>query len=429
MRNVPILMFLIIIFLGCSPQNNQVNQFNSLNDTLIVQTTKIKGCGLFPGGAVNIEFRDTTEFNDFPIVFPKGLINIMIGMETVDFKPSWYKNMIVEKSTYLSTFLKDNFPAKIDTSKLPSIKDNSIVILSGIRGKDTIFIVDQNNNKDFRDDSVRIVRKIDWKAYSELIQCKYKIYNGKGIVEDSSWVNIGANGDNQLLFFVDHHLEATFSFDGQPYQFGVINGLPFLRFCFDSPTLAITAHNGIKKDTLFEADLLKKGEYVKLKDTYYRFHDISNDGKSLVLVKENDFGSKIGTQTGMLAPDFICKSIDGDSIRLKDYKGKYLLLINVSACYSKVSSYKCYKDLTEAYRGKLEFLCLDKSPVFLSNNIKELNLSGKFIDANDNEMIQAYRPDFCSRTCFLINPDGHIVDKFEIFDWKSKMKQTFEDKK
>ncbi|MCX6223124.1 MAG: hypothetical protein NTZ69_19350 [Bacteroidia bacterium] len=430
MKIVQILTSLLLIAIfGCSPKTKQVSQFISSSDTLIIQTSKIKGYGLFTIRGGNIEFHDTSEFNDFPVVFPKGITNIKIGSETVDFKPFWYRNIINEKSPYLTTFIKDYFPDKIDTSKLPSIKDNSISIISGLQGKDTIFIVDQNNNKDFRDDSVRLVRKIDWNAYSELIKCKYKIYNGKGMVEDSSWVNIGADGNDQLLFFVAHQLEASFSFNKQLYQIRVVNGSPFLRFCFDSPILALTVQNGIKKDTLYEADLLKKGEYLKLKDAYYRFDDISNDGKSIVLTKESDFGSKIGTQTGMLASDFTCKSIDGDSIRLKDYKGKFLLLINVSACWSKESSYKCYKDLTEAYRGKLEFLCIDKSPIFLSNNITELNLSGKFIDANENKMIQAYRPEYCSRTCFLINPDGRIADKFEIFDWKSKMELLFGGKK
>jgi len=245
------------------------------------------------------------------------------------------------------------------------------------------------------------------------------------MTEDSSWVNIGADGSGQLLFFVAHHLEANFSFDDQSYQIGLVNGAPFIRFCFESPILALTAQPGIKKDTLFEADLLKKGEYLKLKDTYYRFADISNDGKKIFLVKENDFSSKIGTQAGMLAPDFRCKSLDGDSIRFRDYKGKYLLLINVSGCWSKESSYKCYKDLTEAYKGKLEFLGIDKSPVFLSNNIKDLKLTGKFINANENNEIEVFRPEYCSRTCFLINPDGRIIDKFEIFDWKPILEKLF----
>jgi peroxiredoxin len=426
MKAIQILVsLLLIVIIGCSHKTKQVNQFTSSSDTLVIQTQKIKGYGLFTGGGGNIEFRDTSESSDFRVVFPKGITNIRIGMESVDYKPLWYRNIIDEKSPYLTTFLKDYFPTKIDTSKFPSVKDNSISIMTGLRGKDSIFIVDQNNNKDFRDDSVRLVQPIDWSSNSKLIKCKYKIYNGKRMTEDSSWVNIGTNRNSDVLFFVTHHLEANFTFDNQPYQVGVVNGAPFLRFCFDSPILALTVQPEVKKDTLYEADLLKKGEYLKLKDTYYRFTDISNDGKNIVLVKENDFSSKIGTQAGMLAPDFRCKSLDGDSIRFRDYKGKYLLLINVSACWSKESSYKCYKDLTETYKGKLEFLGIDKSPVFLSNNIKELKLTGKFINANENNTIEAYRPDFCSRTCFLINPDGRIIDKFEIFDWKQKLDQLF----
>ena len=416
---------LLIAIFACSPKTKQVNQFTSSSDTLIVQTSKIKGFGLFSGEAVNLEFRDTTGSNDFQVIYPKGITNIRSGWESVDYKPFWYRNITDEKSPYITSFLKDYFPAKIDTSNLPSIRDNSISIMSGLRGKDPIFIVDQNNNKDFRDDSVRLVQPIDWKAYAKLIKCKYKIYNGKEMVEDSSWLNIGAEGSGQLLFFISHHLEANFSFDNQPYQIGVVNGPPMLRFCFDSPILALTAQSGIKKDTLYDADLLKKGEYLKLNDYYYRFEDVSNDGKTIVLVKENDFSSKIGTQTGMLAPGFSCKSMGGDSIRFKDYKGKYLLLINVSSCWSKESSYKCYKDLTDAYRGRLEFLGIDKSPDILANNIKELKLSGRFINANENQTIEAYRPEYCSRTCFLINPGGRIVDKFEIFDWKSKLEHFF----
>ena len=131
------------------------------------------------------------------------------------------------------------------------------------------------------------------------------------------------------------------------------------------------------------------------------------------------------TQIGMPAPTFKCISMAGDSIDFKNYNGKFLMLANVSACYSKVSSYKCYKDLTNAYKEKIEILCLDKSPVFLKNNIKELNLSGKFIDVNKNEELKKYRPDFCSRTCYLINPEGRIVDKFEIFDWKKTLAKHF----
>ncbi|NJK96136.1 MAG: redoxin domain-containing protein [Bacteroidales bacterium] len=145
------------------------------------------------------------------------------------------------------------------------------------------------------------------------------------------------------------------------------------------------------------------------------------------MVKENDFKSKIGTQVGMIAPDFNCKTIDGDSLTLNQYTGKYVLLINVTACWSKVSSYECFRDLTASYKGKFDIIGLDNSPVTLKNNIKSLNLQGKFIIVDENKMLKKYRPMYCSRTCFLINPEGRIVDKFEIFDWKSNLGNIFGD--
>jgi len=155
--------------------------------------------------------------------------------------------------------------------------------------------------------------------------------------------------------------------------------------------------------------------------------DVSNDGKLVTLVKVKDVSNKIGTQVGFIAPDFNCHSIQGDSISLKDYKGKYLLLINVSACWSEVSSYKCFMDLTETFKNKFEFIGIDDSPIALRNNIKDFKISSRFVIASDNPMIRnKYRPEFCSRTCFLIDPDGRIIDNFEIFDWKTVLKTHFQ---
>jgi peroxiredoxin len=412
MKYVQILMsvFLIVI-IGCSPKNKQVNQFNSFIDTLVFNTEKIKGVGLFTPMAGKIYLFDTTKFYKYPVKFPKNITDIKIAYNIIDFK----------KFNYADFHNKDKWND-------PVLRNNSICIMSGQRGNDTIFIVDENNNKDFRDDSIRLFQKMDWKSFAKLIKIKYLIEKGSKWVEDSSWVNIGTIEGNEFIF-VSHHLESTCSIDNQIYQIGVADRQS--NFSFDEPILALISQNGIKKDTLLEPELLKKGEYLKLKDTYYRFDTISNDGKSITLIKEKDFNSKIGTQVGMIAPDFNCKSIYGDTISFIDYKGKYLLLVNISACWSPQSSYKCYKDLTESYKDKIEFLGIDISPVILGNNIKDLKLSGKFIiaDGEENKMIKKYRPDYCSRTCFLINPEGRIVDKFEIFDWKPKMKQLFGDKK
>jgi Peroxiredoxin len=418
-----------IAFISCSSNWKQFKHFTSFNDTLIIQTEKAKGYGMFPGIGYHLEFHDTIETRDFHVIFPKGISNIRLANDFIDFKPWKFQKMKTTKSEDLSAFLKDNYPSKIDTNQIPGIKDNSISIISGLRGKDSIFIVDENNNKDFRDDSIRLAHRLVWKPNTDLIQVNYRIYNGKKLVNDSSWIKIGTDNYNQLLFVAAQHVIATFFFENQKYQIEVFNGPPFVRFCFDSPILALTAQNKSKKDSLTDADFLKPGDFLKLKDSYYRFEDISNDGKKITLIKEKNFAKKIGTQVGMIAREFNCKSIDGDSIRFKDYQGKYMLLVNISACYSQISSYKCYKELFDVYHGKMEILGLDKSPIFLRNNINELKLTGKFINVNENKTIEAFRPEFCSRTCFLINPEGRIIDKFEIFDWKSSLERTFGNKK
>jgi peroxiredoxin len=296
--------------------------------------------------------------------------------------------------------------------------------MSGKIGNDKIFIVDENNNKDFRDDSVRPYQKMDWFTTRRLIKCKYKIFNGTELVKDSSWINIGKSDNGDLSTVITHHLESSFSLDNQSYQVGIVSSQSNFGFdnIVDKPILALMSQNGVKKDTLLESELIKKGEYLKLGNGYYRFDHVTNDGEYITLVKEKDFNSKIGTQVGMISPDFTCRSMDGDSISLKNYTGKYLLLVNVSACWSRISSYKCYKDLAESCNGKFEYLCIDNSPNFLRQNIKDLNLTGKFIIAGENKLIKKYfRPDFCSRTCFLIDPKGRLIDKFEIFSWKSHL--------
>ncbi len=395
-------VFSLIFILSCNPKIKRTNHFTSKADTLVLITEKIKGYGMFAGVGGDIGFCDTSEFYKYPVIFPENITNIKFSHEIIDFKKFDYDDYHNKKS-WNNTILKDN----------------SICLMLGNKGNQSIIIVDENNNKDFRDDSIRLVQDYDWNKPAKLIKIKYKIFNGKEMAEDSSWATIRTRSNNEFIFFVSHHLESNFSIDNQLYQVGIVNF--HSGFCFNDPIIALTTQNGTKKDTLAESELIKKGEYLKLKDSFYRLDTVSNDGKFVTLVKESDFRSKIGTQVGMIAPDFNCKTLEGDSIRFKDYKGKYLLLINVSACYSKESSYTCYRDLTEAYRGKLELLCIDKSPGFLNNNIKELKLTGKFINGNENKTIEAYRPEFCSRTCFLINPQGRIIDKFEIFDWKTNL--------
>jgi peroxiredoxin len=418
---------ILLITIACNTENKKDNVFYSNYDTLLIKTNKIKGFGLFPSLYITLVFADSTEEMSFKLIYPNNVTDIRVANEFIDYKPYWLGNIKRTKSDYLATFLKTYYPNKIDTLNIPSLKMNSVSILNGKQAGVDIFIVDENNNKDFSDDQIRTYRKFGPKSLSDLIPIKYNIYNGSQIVEDSGWINIGTDNFDNLVYSVAHHLECDFSYDNHLYKIGIVNGPPFGRFCFENPLIAILSDGELKKDSLNNSDIATNGEYLKLGKNYYYLADVSNDGKLATLVKEKDVSNKIGTQVGFIAPDFNCHSIQGDSISLKDYKGKYLLLINVSACWSEISSYKCFMDLTETFKNKFEFIGIDDSPIALRNNIKDLKISSRFVIAADNPMIRnKYRPEVCSRTCFLINPNGRIIDNFEIFDWKTVLKTHFQ---
>jgi hypothetical protein len=437
LTTMKVLQILITIsfmtIIGCNSHNKeQVNHFTSSNDTIILVTEKVKGFGMLSSGAGSLEFSDTSKFHDFPIAYPKNVNKIRIAYELIDFKPNWYGNLKRDKSEYLTTFLKNFVPQKIDTSNIPTIKDNSIVVLTGERNGHQIFIVDENNNKDLSDDSIRSCENLKTIAiHNKFIKVKYNIYNGEKMVEDFGWVTLSADKTNILgCLFICHHLESTFTIDNNTYKVQVVNGSPFCRFCFENPIIALVGQNGVYKDSLLEGEKINQGEYLKLANKYYRFDDVANDGHFITLVIEKDVSSKVGTQVGFIAPAFNCRTIDNDSILSGNYKGKYLLLANVSACWSEKSSYECFKELSEVYCSRISILGIDNSPNFLKQNIKNLKLNGTFVIADNNPTIKnSYRKDFCSRTCFLINPEGRIIDKFEIFDWKARLKETIGDKK
>lgn len=414
-----ILSISLLVFIGCEQKNEQLNHFNSSCDTLVLETGKIKGYGMLPLSMTSIDFIDSTENDDFQFLYPNNILDIKIADVLIDFKPYWYGNIKRNKSDYITTFLKNYYPHKFDTLNIPSIKKNSISIMRGQSEGKKIFIVDENNNKNFTDDSIRLVQKINTKLETKLIKCKYNIYNGEKLVEDYGWINIGNDQWGVLSYSVAHHLESVFSVEGKSYKIEVVNGMPFHRFCFENPILALVEQNGIKKDSLLKSEILELKDYINLDNVYYQFEDVSNDGRFITLIKEEDVSNIIGTQVGFTAPDFSYRTIEGDSITLKDYNGKYLLLVNVTSCYSEISSYEYFKRITNKYESILNIVSLADSPKTLEQEVTELNIVGTFVAVKDNkEVFKNYRKDDNTRTCFLINPKGKIVDKFEISNWE-----------
>jgi hypothetical protein len=128
------------------------------------------------------------------------------------------------------------------------------------------------------------------------------------------------------------------------------------------------------------------------------------------LIKEKNFQGKVGTQVGMMAPGFECKTTAGELVKCDDFKGQ-LLIANVSGCTPR--SYDCYNQLLSAYCTMICILGIE------NGNIESIN--GKVIDAGDKfnkDFYDKYRKEYSSYNCYLVNTDGRIINKFEVFDWE-----------
>jgi hypothetical protein len=408
-----VILLSVIVGSSCNKDIDKVNYFSSENDTLIIKTEKVKGVGMFPAGAGEIHFETKNRFIDFPLIIPENISDVKIGFELFDFKP-WKYEQYKMGNMDRSSIIEDISKGKIDTLIAPSLKDNSICMLSGRKDDEMIFIVDENNNENFTDDSIRHYQKMDWKTTTNLIKCEYNIYNGKNLVTDSTWINIGfpPMDSTLLLFFVSHHLIADFKIDNHSFQIGFVDRQN--SFWVEEPLIAVISENAARKDTILKSDLLKLGEYLKLGHDYYCIQDITNDGSYLTLVKENNFFSKIGTQVGMMAPEFKFKSCAGDTLSNSDFKNEMFIIANISACTR--SSFNEYKNLLATMKGKLKI-------IGINYGISE-NLGGIMVDIEDEynlEFYNNYRNAYSSYECLLIDKKGRILDKFDVFDWKKNL--------
>jgi len=73
---------------------------------------------------------------------------------------------------------------------------------------------------------------------------------------------------------------------------------------------------------------------------------------SLFLILTSWFPSTTASSYTLNAYDFSFKDIDGNNMKLKDYKGKVLLVINTASFCGYTSQYKAMQELWDNYKDK-----------------------------------------------------------------------------
>lgn len=375
-------MLVAILNQSCGSDKKVPNHFSSSNDTLLIRTEKHAGDGLFSLGVTDLIFKDTIEKFTYSVVYPKEITHI--------------------KRLQIST----DFDAK---------EAHYVDIMHGRINDKEIFVVDENNNNDFTDDSVRIYKPIIWRSTSDLVKCKYLISNGQEIVTDSSWIRIGSLY-NDPCYGKSEHLIATFTIDNEKYKVGIIDSRSGCFSYGEYPEIALLSHNAQNNDTLFQKDILKIGEFLNLNGSYFSFENITNNGEYITLVRERNFDREIGVQVGMIAPEFVCKTVKGDTISSSVLHDRIIVIANSCGCGGDSLSTKAYYDMKREYETKIHILHLDTKI--------DKDLDGLHIDTDEDfnrDMYNKYRNAYCSRTCYLIDKNNRIIDKFPVSNWKSDL--------
>jgi hypothetical protein len=377
-------VFLLIASIthGCKIHNERPNQFSSSNDTLIIRTEKQKGDGLFSLSVMPLDFKDTLEEFTHRVVYPMQVTNIKRMEMSTDFRAA---------------------------------EAQFVEIMTGKINDKEVILVDENNNKDFTDDSIRIIKPIKWRTDDGLIKCKYLISNGNEIVIDSSWLRIGTWRDD-LWGGRSEHLIANFTLNKENYKVGIIDARLFGFFYGIYPEAAILSHNTETKDTLVQKDILQIGEFMHLDGNYYRFAYVTNNGEFITLIKEVNFNNIIGTQVGMIAPDFTCKTVSGDTIISSKLHDKIMIIANSCGCGGDSLSTQAYYDMTKEYGSNCHIFRLD-SKIDKCLDGLQIDIAEKF----NNDIYNKFRNEYCSRICYVIDKNNRIIDKFPVDDWKSSL--------
>lgn len=377
-----LLKTVLIIFTlqSCNTDKPGANEFTAANDTLVIKAERQKGTPMFPLGMGPLLFDHDTF--PYPVTFPNGLTDI--------------------KRTQLKTDLHSKNPYYID-------------IITGLKGKENVFVLDENNNHDFRDDSIRPPGEINWKSAKDAIKFEYKISNGKQTVKESSWVRIGTMDDSSLWFGRFEYAGGEFSIDNTPYKIAATDRRNAFAFNFSQESMIALIKDGTTtKDTLFEKDYIKLGESLKLNGTYYRFESIANNGETITLVKDKSFNNQTGTQVGMLAPAFKGTTTTGKTISSTGLHDKPLVIVNSCGCGGDKISTQAFYDIKNKYGGKINVVRID-------SKIKDGNEGIQFDTENklNEDIFNKYRGEYCSRVTYVIGKDNRIITKFDASQWES----------
>ncbi len=424
-KNKIIILLSVLIF-GCIRENNKSNSFSSDSANLTIGTEKKRGLGEFP-----ISFGELSNFKRTPnspwekvtpdyTGIPDTLQNLSISTNPLNWEQFVFQSFNSEKidSSFFGSLLES---WEMDITKLcpKEIKTFFSIAIGQNSNEEWVYVLDQNNNLDFSDDKLNTLITIkkpfglkDEEIQKESISFKYEVFNEKQqILKDSTWVFVFKDYSGNNSFFLCEYRAANIKIGEENYTLKIKSPSHSLDYSKYSELGVSQVEGNIPKK-----HIVKIGEYLILNDGYYKADKITTNGDKIFLSRDLDAEKNGGTQLGMKAIDFKAQTLDGEKIKLSNYKGKYVLL-DFWGTWCK----PCVGEIETLEKINSMFSHEDLAIIGIANDSKQ-KLS-EFLEERPLPWVQIpqYKPDNDSilntyhvssfPTTFLLDKSGKIIDK------------------
>ena len=317
-----------------------------------------------------------------------------------------------------------------------------------------VALFDTDNDEDFSDENVFVLPEDDperaWGETVELlpeVAVTFEYYNGEDVVTVSTpvllnpFVHLEAFKDGVIFGGLSYHT-GTLSYAGQDYAWWAANIMnpgwfkdDFTRVWFEpfdreTASFPVRPEAQIQQRQLEMQDSTKSalpegyfpplpepyeiGDEITMGEDTFRLAGINVSGTNLMLKRVG--GDNVGLRTGMIAPAFEGPTLDSTTVRLADYRGKYVLIDFWGTwCGPCLGEIPFLLEAYEAYpRSTFDILAVANDEVeALRTFVEEEGLPWAQIvqqekSASTREILRSYRITGYPTT-FLLDPDGVII--------------------
>lgn len=225
-------------------------------------------------------------------------------------------------------------------------------------------------------------------------------------------------GEAYMKFFNEFYADILSSFAFREEEIKMI--LAIENSELDSLDAILSSHEFLKRDDVRELAMLQglyfsqvNGRFKKeqvhpilkrvVQESKFQDHRIT----ALNLLEKSNF-----MKAGTLAPDFQLQSLEGETVSLSDFKGKYVYLdFWATWCAPCIRSMIVMRELHEKYKEQVEFvsISLDQKAKKARSFVEKNEYSWTFLDFSNQPDIKTKYGIVAIPSYFIIDPEGKLL--------------------